>query len=58
MQSLAMVDFSLFRASIGPEAIESKIPYISMFPAKLCNIHLHTMNQQITKKLRREGTIT
>lgn len=35
MQKLAIVDFSLNRASTGPEAIESRIPYISMFPAKL-----------------------
>lgn len=37
---LAIVEFSLESASTGPEAIASKIPYISMFPAKLCSIHL------------------
>lgn len=37
---LAIVEFLLVRASTGPDAIESKIPYISIFPAKLCSIHL------------------
>ena len=40
MGKLAIVEFSLLRASTGPDATESKIPYISLFPAKLCNIHL------------------
>lgn len=35
-----IVEFSLTRASTGPEAIESNMPYISIFPPKLCNIHL------------------
>jgi hypothetical protein len=40
MDKLAIVEFSLLRASTGPDAIASKIPYISMFAAKLCSIHL------------------
>jgi hypothetical protein len=35
-----MVEFSLMWASTGPKEIESKVPYISIFPPKLCNIHL------------------
>lgn len=37
---LAMVELALIRASTGPEAIESRMPYISIFPPKLCSIHL------------------
>ena len=37
---LAIVEFSLVRASTGPDATASKIPYISIFPAKLCSMHL------------------
>lgn len=35
-----MVEFSLVRASTGPEEIASRMPYISIFPPKLCSIHL------------------
>lgn len=38
--SLTIVEFSLVRASIGPEATESIVPYISILPPKLCSIHL------------------
>lgn len=37
---LAIVEYGLLRASIGPDAIESKMPYISTFPAKLWSMHL------------------
>lgn len=35
-----IVEFSLARATIGPDASVSNTPYISIFPPKLCNIHL------------------
>lgn len=35
-----MVELSLVRASTGPEDIASNMPYISIFPPKLCNRHL------------------
>lgn len=40
---LAIVELTLERASTGPDAIASNIPYISMFPAKLCSIHLSSI---------------
>lgn len=42
-EALTIVEFSLVRASTGPDAIESKIPYISIFAAKLCSMHLKKM---------------
>ena len=39
-ENLTIVEYGLLRASIGPDAIESKMPYISTFPAKLCSMHL------------------
>jgi hypothetical protein len=44
-----MVEFSLMQASTGPEDIASNMPYISIFPPKLCNRHL--MHVQPTVKI-------
>lgn len=46
---LAMVEFALIRASTGPEAIASKTPYISIFPPKLCSIHLCIAEATVNK---------
>lgn len=59
---LAMVEFALRRASIGPDPTESTIPYISMFPAKLCSIHLKSTLSLIEiefveRKEKSEGTL-
>jgi hypothetical protein len=32
---------------MGPDEIESSTPYISMFPPKLCNMHLDWVNQSV-----------
>lgn len=51
-----MVEFLLTRASTGPEEIASKMPYISIFPPKLCNIHLeHIKSIHIYYKIKSPG---
>lgn len=40
-----MVEFALRRASTDPDPTESRIPYISKLPAKLCSIHLKAYQQ-------------
>ena len=51
-----MVGFLLTWASTGPVEIASKMPYISIFPPKLCNIHLeHIMSIHIYYKIRSPG---
>lgn len=32
---------------MGPDEIESSMPYISMFPPKLCNMHLDWANLSV-----------
>lgn len=51
IDELTIVEYGLLRASIGPEAIESKMPYISTFPAKLCSMHLQKAIDIIKAKI-------
>lgn len=45
-----IVEFSLVRASIGPDATASNIPYISIFAAKLCSMHLKNIYLTVMRK--------